>query len=386
MLKELRVSRLLSFGPEGCRLPLEPLNVLIGPNGSGKSNLIEAVSLLRAAPTKLAAPVRDSGGVGDWIWRREPDAVASVAAVVENPKGAQAIRHRLSFRAAGQLFELVDEAIENEHPYEGHEDVYFYYRYQEGRPVLNVRHEGARHLQREDLAPDESILSQRRDPEQYPEITFLARRYEKIAIYREWTFGRYAAPRQPQKADEPNDRLLPDGGNLGLVLNRLRQDSSTKRRILEELKSLYDGVEDFDVLVQGGTVQLFLHEDGLAVPATRLSDGTLRYLCLLAVLCDPEPPPLVCLEEPELGLHPDILPSLARLLKDASERTQLILTTHSDILVDEFTDRPEAVVVCERGDGGTTMRRLEAEDLADWLERYRLGQLWTQGEIGGVRW
>ena len=122
------------------------------------------------------------------------------------------------------------------------------------------------------------------------------------------------------------------------------------------------------------------------MPATRLSDGTLRYLCLLAILCDPDPPPVICIEEPELGLHPDILPKLADLLIEASQRTQLIVTTHSDILVDAMTDRPEAVVVCEKHNGCTRMRRLGKDKLAVWLEQYRLGQLWLKGELGGTRW
>ena len=109
-------------------------------------------------------------------------------------------------------------------------------------------------------------------------------------------------------------------------------------------------------------------------------------MCLLAILCDPSPPPLVCIEEPELGLHPDILPKLADLLVEASERTQIVVTTHSDILVDALTEQPEAILVCEKHDGQTTMRRLDGETLAHWLETYRLGELWTSGEIGGTRW
>ncbi|MCZ0954719.1 MAG: AAA family ATPase, partial [Rhodospirillaceae bacterium] len=122
------------------------------------------------------------------------------------------------------------------------------------------------------------------------------------------------------------------------------------------------------------------------VPATRLSDGTLRYICLLAVLCHPDPPPLVCLEEPELGLHPDLLPGLADLLREASERTQLIVTTHSDVLVDKLTDEPDSVVICEKLDGQTQLRRLDSDDLNHWLDRYSLGELWTKGELGGNRW
>jgi predicted ATPase len=124
----------------------------------------------------------------------------------------------------------------------------------------------------------------------------------------------------------------------------------------------------------------------MKIPATRLSDGTLRYIALLTILCHPDPPPLVCIEEPELGLHPDILANVGDLLKAASERMQLIVTTHSDFLVDRFTDQPESVVVCDKINGQTKLRRLEKREISGWLEDYRLGQKWIDGEIGGVRW
>ena len=133
-------------------------------------------------------------------------------------------------------------------------------------------------------------------------------------------------------------------------------------------------------------MQVFFHEGAMTVPATRLSDGTLRYLCLLAILCHPKPPPLVCIEEPELGLHPDIIPKLAGLLREASERMQLIVTTHSDVLVDAMTDTPDCIVVAEKTANGTSLTRLDGAKLKPWLEKYRLGQLWTRGEIGGTRW
>ena len=135
------------------------------------------------------------------------------------------------------------------------------------------------------------------------------------------------------------------------MLNRLKREPTAKNRFLDALRQLYQGVVDFDVKLEGGTVQVILQEGNIIVPAIRLSDGTIRYLCLLAILCHPTPPPLICLEEPELGLHPDILPGLAELLREASERCQLILTTHSDTLVDALTDTPESVVVCEKEKG-----------------------------------
>jgi predicted ATPase len=171
-------------------------------------------------------------------------------------------------------------------------------------------------------------------------------------------------------------------------LNDLENRAETRKVINEYLNKFYESAEAVTSRLLGGTVQLIVHEKGLReIPATRLSDGTLRYLCLLAVLCHPEPPPLFCLEEPEIGLHPDILPTVAELLIQASERCQLIVTTHSDILVSALTERPESVLVCERDEEGSRLTRLQADKLKVWLDKYhQLGELWRMGELGGTRW
>ncbi len=389
LLKSLTLNNFLSFGGSAGALELRPLNVVIGPNGSGKSNLIEAIELLRATPKDMLTPIRDGGGVRDWLWKGalKSSPSATINAVISHPKGQANLdlRYLLSFTEVAQRFEILDERVENAQPYVGHDQPYFYYRFQHGHAVLNVGGT-ERRLQHEDIELTSSILAQRKDPDQYPELTYLGNVFGKIRLYREWSFGRYTAPRLPQKADLPNEVLEPDASNLGLVLNRLRRDPAVKKKLLSSLQALYEGIDDFDVQIEGGTVQVFFHEGRYTVPATRLSDGTLRYLSLLAVLCQPNPPPLICIEEPELGLHPDVLPTLAELLKDASGRTQLIVTTHSEVLVDALTGQPESIVVAERTSSGTTLTRLSAEKLKPWLERYRLGQLWTRGEIGGTRW
>jgi predicted ATPase len=93
-----------------------------------------------------------------------------------------------------------------------------------------------------------------------------------------------------------NDRLEEDFSNLGLFLSRLRKTPKAKKAILDGLANLYDGLTDFDSFVEGGSVQVVFTEGDFSIPATRLSDGTLRYLCLLAILCDPPPPPpLICI-------------------------------------------------------------------------------------------
>ena len=152
----------------------------------------------------------------------------------------------------------------------------------------------------------------------------------------------------------------------------------------ELMRQFFPRFERMSTKVSGGTVQFYLHESGFTtpIPATRLSDGTIRFVALLATLLSPSPPPLVCIEEPELGLHPDAVALLADLLVEASERMQLVVTTHSDALVSALTSHPDAIVACERIGPGTVLRRLEPDKLAEWLDEYRLGDLWRMGELG----
>ena len=167
-----------------------------------------------------------------------------------------------------------------------------------------------------------------------------------------------------------------------MVLSRIRNEPALKSQILELVEELDCHFKDFGLEVIAGSMQAIIQDDDYVIPASRLSSGTLRFLCLIAVLCNPESGPLVCIEEPELGLHPSVLPVVADLLVDASERTQLIVTTHSQMLVDALTHTPESVVVAIRGDEGTRLERLRRGDLEVWLKKYGLGDLWRIGEIG----
>ena len=386
LLKSITAKNLLSFGPEGMTLDLEPLNVLIGPNGSGKSNLLEAIGLFQAAPRNLAAPVRRGGGVGEWIWKGNPDSSAIAEVVVSNPKGKQNLRHTIEFAKSSHWFELVDERVEDARPNPESETICAYYGFQGGHPIMRARDGNERRLKRDDFKPDESILSQRKDPEQYPELAYLSGRYERIRMYREWEFGRNVALRTPQKADVRRHPLDENYLNLALFLNKLQQTPRAKAKFIEKLSDLYDGLTDFTLNFEGGTAQIYFTEGDFAIPATRLSDGSLRYLCLLAILLDPDPPPLIGLEEPELGIHPDLIPGISNLMVEASDRCQLVVTTHSNMLVETMTEYAESVVICEKHQGQTTMKRLKESEIDYLLHNYRLGELWSSGDLGGVRW
>ena len=387
-IKSVRLDSFLSFPPDAPAFELQPLNVLIGPNGAGKSNFIEAFELLAATPHDFAAAVRDGGGAEEWPWKGTgAEGRARIDLVLGDTPFRWPLRYRLEFGSSARRVEVFDEALEETQPRRGHEkDVFFYYRFQEGHPALSIRDDSGEHverrLQRESLRPDQSVLAQRKDPEQYPEVTWVGEQFGSIQTFREWSFGRYAPVRQSQRADLPTDRLLPGSQNLALVLNQIEGAGGERlndllRRFLPRFKGIWPSVGS-------GRVELFLRESGLRapIPATRLSDGTIRFMAILATLLNPSPPPLVCIEEPELGLHPDAVVLLAGLLVDASSRMQLVVTTHSDALVSALSTHSDSVVTCQWRGGGTALRRVDPEGLLSWLEDYTLGDLWRMGKLG----
>ena len=232
-----------------------------------------------------------------------------------------------------------------------------------------------------------SVLAELRHPSEV-HIRELGESFESIRIYSEFHTGPGSQARFGISSAAFGGYLSEDGANLALVLSELDRHNQL-HRVNEHLSQLFDRFERVSIHPRDGITQVYVHEKGMSTPisAAGLSDGTLRLLCLLAVLLDPTAPPLVCIEEPEIGLHPDAIRMIGELLVEASERMQLIVTTHSPALVDALTAKPESAIVCERDfDGFTQLRRLQKADLDEWLERYSLGELWRKGEIGGNRW
>ena len=391
MIKKIKLTNFLSFSNESQEIELRPLNVIIGANGSGKSNFLESFYFLQNLPSNVGTPIREGGGISEWLYKGLPEQPnMKLELFVDNPcprKICNELYYAVSFSSAGFNYMIIDEQLKSKEAQTRCFDRYIFYEFKNGQPFITLPgHIDT--IKLEDVNPTQSILEQIRDETNYREITYLAREFKKIKIYREWQFGKYSPVRQPQRADMPNQYLEPDCTNLGLVLNQIERNAEAKKRLLSELKNFYNDVEDFYLNIFSNTIQIYFHESGLRspVPATRLSDGTLRYLCLLAILCNPNKPPVLCIEEPELGLHPDVFPGLSRLIQEASQHCQIIVTTHSDIFVDTFNDIPEAILVSEKDENGTSINRLNHEELKPWLEKYRLGRLWMRGEIGGTRW
>ena len=380
----IRLRNLLSF--RELELELRPLNVLIGPNASGKSNLIDVIGLLRAAPDDFRRALARGGLPQDWFWKGKGKLdSAEIDVVLDKPRR---LAYHLALEPAGESsFEIVSESLLPIEPGESGRPGLFTRRLSE-LTIHSLAEPGGRPTEKtERVSPQQSALEMLGSPLVAEEPAAVARQFRSIRIYRDWDTSRDSPIRQGISAAEPGEWLAEDGSNLTLVLSRI-QPTEEGDRIHGYLESLHEGFEKLFTIPERGAMFLRIRERNLGlIPATRLSDGTLRFLCLMAALFDPDPPPLICIEEPEIGLHPDALQLVAEALQEASKRMQIIVTTHSEALVDALSADPESVLVCEKDlDNSTRILRLEADRLARWLERYRLGELWRKGEIGGNRW
>lgn len=386
LIHNIKVKGLLSFGPQGIDLPLEPLNVFVGPNSAGKSNLTEILALLKNASSDFFKPTRGTGGTQGWLWEGAASArKASIEVIVEYPKGVANLRHEFEITESQSQFILTKEWIGYDLSKSNRNELEFIYRMSANQALFKQGGTNFRRIPIDRMRPERSILSQVRDPITYRELNVLSEQYDRIEMYRNWTIGPTAPMRLPGDVHSAPLTFLENGENAALVYANFPR--STKNAIVDALREIYDNIVNIETPSIGGRQTLLVNEeDGRSVAAVRLSDGTLRYLSLLMILLHPKPPGLIVIEEPELGLHPDVISKVGDLLVDASQRTQLLVTTHSPILLDALSPFPTSVVVCTREREGSNMERLETEKVSPLLENSDLGDLWMTGAIGGTRW
>jgi len=404
MIDEITLTNMLSFrGPT--TVELGPLNVLIGANGVGKSNFVNAFGLLHSMPVSVEDAFIRLGGISEVLWGGRDklkneraiilEAVLSLASGWELP-----LRYRFEAIQGVSGLYISNEELEDVSVKPGSKGPAHYFTLETGRGEIRrgfnpyAAAAGAEETEawirlgpNEGIAEGNKSLFQQFKGGACNEIREVASRLERIQIHNCQDIGRRGDHRKPQSVDQRGDHLLPDASNLALVFNHLEKQGVT-HEIEQWMRRFNPAIKRISTVVEGRSIQVYFHEDHLAegIPATAASDGTLQFLALRCILLHPTPPPQVCIEEPEIGLHPDAIALLARLLEDASERMQIIISTHSDRLVSCFSHKPECVLVADRNDetGETELERLDGEQLAEWLKEYKLGKLWTKGEIGGV--
>ena len=328
---------------------LRPINLIIGANGSGKSNFIEVFSLVRAIHgRRLDEYVKKARGA-----ERLLHFGSKVTDQIQ-----LALKYCFGSYSAELLFVPVDEL----------------WMKHEGFKVATDPRVGQESSSAADL--HQLVRSKERD------------RFSRFVDYHFHDTG----PTSPLKRTaEINDNraLRQDGSNLAAYLYFLRLKHpdaySLIRRTVQRVAPFFDDFQLEPLRLNDQTIQLEWRHVGSDAyfNASSLSDGTLRFMALATLFLQPDElrPSVILVDEPELGLHPYAITLLASLVKQASVTSQVILSTQSPSLLDHF--EPEDVLVADRVNGSTQLRRLESEPLAKWLEDYSLGQLWEKNELGG---
>jgi predicted ATPase len=355
------------------------LNVLIGPNGSGKSNLLQALEFLqKAAENKLSEEVLRQGGIVPLLWDNKVQEISwRLRSILRQPEiePTEAL-YQLDLRqlGMGSSFRIEKELLQ-----------------MNGGSL--IRNSAEVELIDEDgkLVPfnkgfvhdDESSLA----------YTFFAGAQLAMLLYslHGWSFyynlrvDRETPARQAAIA-RFESRLDTNGDNLIPVLHTLYTGSREFKKNLDASMRAAFGTDYEEIVFPPAAdqrIQLRLGWRSLNTQqsAANLSDGTLRFLMLIAILANPEPGDLIAIDEPETGLHPSMFPIIAELAAEAAERTQVIFTTHSPQFLDAFRDEAPTTTVAEWVDGETRLTVLDGEDLQRWLARYSLGSLFLSGQL-----
>ena len=189
-------------------------------------------------------------------------------------------------------------------------------------------------------------------------------------------------PQQMKPASFPGE----NGEDLVPFLYSLRETNQARYQAIEDtLRAAFPGFDNRGFPpVAAGTLAMTWKEKPFKVPLYmhQLSEGTLRFTWLIALLQSPELPALTMIDEPEVSLHPELLSLLADLLREASFRTQIVVASHSDRLI-RFLEPSEVLVMDRRDDGYTELHWADSIDLEEWLKDYTLDQLWQMGRVGG---
>jgi len=365
-LREIQVSGYRTF--RDFKASLDPLTVVIGANATGKSSLLDFLKFLRSAVAEPLPPEIDRNSVGRTLFHAGgPGRISfSLGLDVGLP---HLLRYEASIDRPEGHVRVPREAAEMDGDRVGNVPLLQLMNFAGGKGTVY----GSRHHQNSwTLAQNELALRRAQDPN----LTHLSRVREYLEswkFYSGFDVSQGASIRTPVKIiEEPT--LDENGANLSAVLMSFVTEHRELWEELEtHLRSVVPGFRALTAKARGGPgdVMGVWREEGVNGELTLadLSDGTLRFLCLAVLCLAPKPPPLMCLDEPEVGLHPRVLPVLAGLMRQASERTQLLVTTHSPYFLSQFSINEIAVMRKEEGralllrPGSRESLRQEVEEL-----------------------
>jgi len=333
-IQELEIAGYRSI--RNLRLPFQRINVLVGANGCGKTNLYRSMLMLHAAARgDFARMIVEEGGIPSVMWagaRKRDERVRMSLRVTTDQLEYELVCGVPPPDPSGSMFNL-DPEIKQEtvHFLEGRKRIPMLER---GVGSVSARDaEGRRITYPMALSTSESVLSQLREPHRFPQLSALRQEILNWRFYHQFRSDADSPIRHPQVGVR-TAILSHDGHDLAAALQTIVEIGNGPALHRAVSRAFPGGT--LSVAGEGARFSVWLHLPEFKRPfdARELSDGTLRYLCLLAALLSPRPPTVLALNEPETSVHPDLLEPLAELIVQAAESSQFWITTHSSILAD----------------------------------------------------
>ncbi|MFI7080623.1 AAA family ATPase [Micromonospora sp. NPDC049903] len=375
-------------------VPLGPLAVMVGPNGAGKTNLLDVFRFLAdIIQTDLAPALEQRGGFDQVLFRGGDERAAAMSISLaatwtpfSNPENPDEYRLGV-WRRSNELFRR--ESFRYRLPRGSHQEI-----------SVSGEEISVSAASREEIGPVAKNIGITRFSSALSTLPRLSHDWgggevatiaKSLSSFRAFEVHVDAARRPSRFPRGDTEVLRDDASNLAAFLFTLsEQRPDTWRQLVDDAKEVLPQLDDIEFDRPSGAareVVVMLRERGLR-RATQLADasyGTIRLLGLLALLYDPQPPALTCIEEIDHGLHPQALELLVTRLREASEITQLLVATHSPALADQLA--PHELIVCERDDdGASVIPAVSIEDIERIVQASEgepLGRLWFSGALGG---
>jgi predicted ATPase len=337
------------------------LNVLIGGNGSGKSNLIGFFRLLyEMVEQRLGVATGKIGGADRLLYRGRKETKEIVAV--------------LGFGLNGYWFTL--EPTADDRFIFTHEIAHF-----------QGIHYGPKNISMGSGHAEAKLRERHAKSKPNDVIDYVYTAISNWRVYHFHDTSDTAAMKRPSPAHD-FEMLRPDASNLAAFLAHMKEtEAETLDLITRTIRLVVPTLREFrfaekDANGEKMTQLLWLERDhDYPLHLSQLSDGSLRFICLATALLQPTPPATIIIDEPELGLHPAAILLLASLFKQAATRTQVIASTQSPLLLNQL--KPDDIIVVDREDGATVLKRLDSEKLSEWLSEFAIGELWQKNLIGG---
>lgn len=399
MLKQIRLQNFLSF--KDLTIDFNSgLNILVGINGAGKSNLFRALDLLKEGVSGKR--------LKDFVFNKMGgmDNILFKAANANLSDYSTTLKFVFDGKVTGEKgFKFVDDIVytitlkklpssSNYYVLERVESSsgFVYLDFEAGSGVLSegVENNGekTKPVKYHDFVSGQELaLSLIFDTDRYFALSTIRSAIADMEVYHYFDTTSTSLIRKPTLPTS-EERLLPTGTNLPQILNTLKINSkSSFNRIINLLKDINPAFTEIDFNFIGGNIELMLGEENLegSIHVSNISDGTLHYLCLLAILLNNNRGKVVCIDEPELGLHPDMISGISRLLEEKSPETQFIISTHSANLLDNF-DLKHILIFEKDKANSSSVKRYSDDDFKGWYQQFSPGKMWRTGDLGGNRW